>query len=157
MSATITGATLTTHSNVAAGIGGAIVFTGTLALIAALVIVGVLASIVMMAFTPPRTHTEFGGMLALAVSSSCLGGPLVIEWYELGGLSLPAQLGVCFIVAAPAWLIARIIANQLGKWRDAKSPIQAISSDIHTARSNIEGYQPNARTEDGLGNPPKNP
>jgi hypothetical protein len=130
MSATISGATLTTNSNVAAGIGGAIVITGTFVIIAALIAVGVLAALVTMALTPPRTRTEFGGMLALAVASSLFGGPLAIEWFQLGWLSQTAQLGICFIVAAPAWLIARIIANQLGKWRDAKSPIREITNDL---------------------------
>ena len=134
MSSTISAATITAQSPAVATIGSTIVITGSLMIMAALLIVGVLAALVMMALTPPRTHLEFAGMLSMAVSSSFLGGPLVVEYLQLGYLSLVAQLGVCFMTAAPAWLVARIVANQLARWRDAKNPISSITKDIRDAR-----------------------
>jgi len=134
MSDAISAATLTTHSSTAATIGSALVITSTFALIAVLIVVGVLAALVMMALTPPRSGLEFAGMLAMAVSTSVFGGPLAIEWLSLGWLSIHAQIGFCFIAAAPAWLVARIVANQLSRWRDAKNPIGTITRDVREAR-----------------------
>ncbi|WP_146164428.1 hypothetical protein [Agitococcus lubricus] len=130
MSSTISTATLTAQSNGVATLGSAIVMTSSIVIILLLLFVGILAALVMMSLTPPRTRLEFAGMLSMAVASSCFGGPLVIEYYELVNLSMTAQLGICFMVAAPAWLVARIIANQLSKYRDAKSPVDSIGRDI---------------------------
>ena len=134
MSSTISVATITAQSPVAATIGGAIGAISIVTLIVLLLILGILAAVVMMALTPPRSHLEFAGMLSLAVSSSCFGGPLVIEYLQLGWLSMTSQLGICFITAAPAWLVARIVANQLARWRDAKNPLRTITRDVREAR-----------------------
>lgn len=124
----------TPQLTVAATIGGAIGAISIVTLIILLLILGILAAVVMMALTPPRSHLEFVGMLSLAVSSSCFGGPLVIEYLQLGWLSMTSQLGICFITAAPAWLVARIVANQLARWRDAKNPLRTITRDVREAR-----------------------
>lgn len=100
-----------------------IVFSGWL-------FVGVLAALVMMALTPPQTRLQVFGMAAAAFASSFFVGPLVIEAYGFSHYSFQAQLGICFMCAAPAWMLWSIVSVVLKKWRDSKNPVDAIGKDI---------------------------
>ena len=92
-------------------------------------IVGILAACVGKALTPPKSRSELIGMLAASFGSSLFVGPLVIEWYDLTHLGFQAQLGVCFIVAAPAWLGWCVVSRQFERWRKARNPISTIRRD----------------------------
>lgn len=94
------------------------------------VLVGVLAALVMIALTPPRTKIELFGMVASAFASSTFVGPLIIESYGFENYGLQAQLGICFMCAVPAWLAWSIVRVILQKWRDSKNPVGAIGKDI---------------------------
>lgn len=93
-------------------------------------IVGILAACVDMALTPPKTRGELVGMIAALFSSSLFVGPLVIEYYGLTSLSFQAQLGICFMVAAPAWLGWCVVVRQFDRWRKAKNPASTIRRDM---------------------------
>ena len=104
-------------------ISGLLVFSGWL-------LVGVLAALVMIALTPPKTKTELFGMVASAFGSSLFVGPLVIEAYSFGHYSFQSQLGICFMCAVPAWLLWSVVRVIIQKWRDSKNPVDAIGKDI---------------------------
>lgn len=93
-------------------------------------IVGILAACVGMALTHPKSRSELVGMLAASFGSSLFVGPLVIEWYDLTHLGFQAQLGVCFMFAAPAWMGWCIVSRQFERWRRARNPIDTINSDL---------------------------
>ena len=95
-----------------------------------LLMVGALGALVAMAMTPPRTRTELMGMLAASFGSSLFIGPLVIEYYQLTAYSFHAQLGICFMVAAPAWLGWCVVSRQFDRWRKARNPVNTIRNDL---------------------------
>jgi len=109
-------------------ISGLLVFSGWL-------LVGVLAALVMIALTPPKTKMELFGMVASAFASSLFVGPLVIEAYGFGHYGLQAQLGICFMCAVPAWLIWSVVRTIIQRWRDSKNPVGAIGKDIKRIKS----------------------
>lgn len=94
------------------------------------IFVGVLAALVMIALTPPKSKGELFGMVASAFGSSFFVGPLVIEAYGFSNYGLQAQLGICFMCAVPAWLLWSVARVILQKWRDAKDPVGKISRDV---------------------------
>lgn len=94
-----------------------------------LMLVGALGALVAMALTPPRTRAELMGMLAASFGSSLFVGPLVIEYMGLTHYGFQSQLGICFMVAAPAWLGWCVVSRQFDRWRKAKNPLQAIRRD----------------------------
>lgn len=104
-------------------ISSVLVFSGWL-------LIGVLAALVMIALTPPKTKMELFGMVASAFGSSLFIGPLIIEAYSLGHYSFQSQLGICFMCAVPAWLLWSVVRVIIQKWRDSKSPVDAIGKDI---------------------------
>lgn len=95
-----------------------------------LMFVGALGAVVAMALTPPKTRTELIGMLAASFGSSLFVGPLVIEYLNLTHYGFQAQLGICFMVAAPAWLGWCVISRQFDRWRNAKNPAKTIRGDL---------------------------
>ena len=101
----------------------ALVFSGWL-------LVSVLAVLVMISLTPPRTKMELFGMVASAFGSSLFVGPLVIEAYGFSHYTLQSQLGICFVCAVPAWLLWSVVRVIIQKWRDSKNPVDAIGKDI---------------------------
>lgn len=138
---TKTGVIMTDPASCGAAAGGisvnaatAMNVCGAVLVLSSLLIVAVLAAVLMMALTPPRTKLETAGMISAAFGNSYLVGPWVIENYGLTSLSFQAQLGVCFCMAAPAWLLWRIVSNQLARWRDSKNPLGTISRDVRQAR-----------------------
>lgn len=105
-----------------------IVFSGWL-------LVGIFAALVMMALTPPQTRLQVFGMGSAAFASSFFVGPLVIEAYGFSHYSFQAQLGICFMCAAPAWMMWSIVRVVLQKWRDSKNPVGTITKDIKKIKS----------------------
>lgn len=95
-----------------------------------LMFVGALGAVVAMALTPPKTRTELMGMLAASFGSSLFVGPLAIEYLNLTHYGFQAQLGICFMVAAPAWLGWCVISRQFDRWRNAKNPAKTIRGDL---------------------------
>jgi hypothetical protein len=98
-------------------------------------LVGVLAALVMIALTPPRTRVELFGMVASSFGSSLFIGPLIIEAYQLTHYSFQAQMGICFMCAAPAWLMWSVVRTIIQRWRDSKNPVGAIGKDIKRIKS----------------------
>lgn len=94
-----------------------------------LLLAGALGAIVAMALTPPKTRFELMGMLAASFASSLFVGPLVIEYLNLTHYGFQAQLGICFMVAAPAWLGWCVVSRQFERWRKARNPIGTIRRD----------------------------
>lgn len=93
-------------------------------------IVGILAACVGMALTPPKSRGELIGMLAASFGSSLFVGPLVIEYLALTHYGFQAQLGICFMVAAPAWLGWCVVSRQFDRWRKARNPARTIRGDL---------------------------
>jgi len=98
--------------------------------IGSLAFVGALAALIAMALTPPKSRTELMGMIAASFGSAMFIGPLAIEYYGLSHLSFQSQLGICFMVAAPAWLGWCVVARQFDRWRKAKNPEHTIREDL---------------------------
>lgn len=115
-------------------LAGALTTCGLWVAGSALLVVFVLAALVMMAMTKPRSSQEMAGMLAAAFAHSMLAGPWVIEYMGWTTMSFQAQLCVVFCMAAPGWLLWRIVFNQLARWRDSKNPISVITKVIRDAR-----------------------
>ncbi|MBX9754801.1 MAG: hypothetical protein K2X80_08610 [Pseudomonadaceae bacterium] len=74
--------------------------------------VAVLAAIVVMAMTLPKTVREFGVSLICTVMGSICGGAGVVSYLGIGswandGFGLMALLGISFVCGLPAWLIIR--------------------------------------------------
>jgi predicted permease len=99
------------------------------------VLVGILGALVMIALTPPRTKKELLGMVASSFGSSLFIGPLIIEAYGLTHYSFQSQLGICFMCAAPAWLLWGVVRTIIQKWRDSKDPVGKISRDVKRIKS----------------------
>lgn len=95
-----------------------------------LLLAGALGAIVAMALTPPKSRAELMGMLAASFASSLFVGPLVIEYLALTHYGFQAQLGICFMVAAPAWLGWCVVSRQFERWRNARNPISTIRKDV---------------------------
>lgn len=74
--------------------------------------VAVLAAIVVMAMTLPKTVREFGVSLICTVMGSICGGAYVVSAMGIGSwvnddIGLMALLGIAFVCGLPAWLIVR--------------------------------------------------
>lgn len=83
--------------------------------------VAVLAAVVVMAMTLPRTVREFGvAMISTTVFSIC-GGAFVVRWMDIGhwvndDAGMIAIGGVIFVCGLPAWVLVRA----LFAWSEAK-------------------------------------
>lgn len=76
--------------------------------------VAVLAAIVVMAMTLPKTVREFGVSLICTVMGSICGGAYVVSAMGIGSwvnddIGLMALLGIAFVCGLPAWLIVRAV------------------------------------------------
>jgi hypothetical protein len=74
--------------------------------------VAVLAAIVVMAMTLPKTVREFGVSLICTVMGSICGGAYVVSSLGISSwvnddFGLIALLGIAFVCGLPAWLIVR--------------------------------------------------
>lgn len=87
--------------------------------------VAVLAAIVVMAMTLPKTPREFVVALISTVVSSIGGGAFVIRWLEIGhwaqdDVGLIGLMGVVFVCGLPAWVLVRA----LFAWSESKKDRQ---------------------------------
>ena len=76
--------------------------------------VAVLAAIVVMAMTLPKTVREFGVSLICTVMGSICGGAYVVSAMGIGSwvnddIGLMALLGIAFACGLPAWLVVRAV------------------------------------------------
>lgn len=87
--------------------------------------VAVLAAVVVMAMTLPKTAREFVVALISTVVSSIGGGAFVIRWLEIGhwaqdDVGLIGLMGVVFVCGLPAWVLVRA----LFAWSESKKDRQ---------------------------------
>lgn len=87
--------------------------------------VAVLAAVVVMAMTLPRTVREFFVAMVCTTVSSIGGGAFLVRWLDLGhwvndDLGIIAIGGVIFVCGLPAWVIVRA----LFAWSEAKKDRQ---------------------------------
>lgn len=87
--------------------------------------VAVLATVVVMAMTLPRTVREFFVAMVCTTVSSIGGGAFLVRWLDLGhwvndDLGIIAIGGVIFVCGLPAWVIVRA----LFAWSEAKKDRQ---------------------------------
>ena len=89
--------------------------------------VAVLAAVVVMAMTLPKTMREFMvAMISTTVSSLC-GGAFLVRWLEIGhwandDVGMVALGGLVFIAGLPAWVVVRAWFA----WSEAKKDRQIV-------------------------------
>ncbi|WP_417480427.1 hypothetical protein [Maricaulis maris] len=89
--------------------------------------VAILAAVVVMAMTLPRTVREFVvAMISTTVASLC-GGAFVVRWLEIGhwandDVGMVAIGGLIFVCGLPAWVLVRA----LFAWSEAKKDRQIV-------------------------------
>jgi len=87
--------------------------------------IAILAAVVVMAMTLPKTVREFVvAMISTTVSSLC-GGAFVVRWLEIGDwanddVGMVAIGGLIFVCGLPAWVLVRA----LFAWSEAKKDRQ---------------------------------
>lgn len=72
----------------------------------------VIAAVVVMCMTLPRSVREFGVALTCTLVGSLAGGAFVIRWFEIGHwasdeVGLVGLGGVIFVCGLPAWVMVR--------------------------------------------------
>ncbi|WP_425327866.1 hypothetical protein [Pseudomonas nitroreducens] len=72
----------------------------------------ILAAILVMAMTLPKTVREFVVSMTCTVVSSVCGGAFVVRWFDLGNwvqddVGMVAICGIIFVCGLPAWVIVR--------------------------------------------------
>jgi len=87
--------------------------------------VAVLAAVVVMAMTLPRTVREFFVAMVSTTVSSIGGGAFLVRWLDLGhwvndDLGMIAIGGMIFVCGLPAWVLVRA----LFAWSEAKKDRQ---------------------------------
>lgn len=87
--------------------------------------VAVLAAVVVMAMTLPRTIREFFVAMISTTVASIGGGAFVVRWLDLGhwvndDLGMIAIGGVIFVCGLPAWVLVRA----LFAWSESKKDRQ---------------------------------
>ncbi len=95
---------------------------------------GIAAGAVAMALTMPKSTTEFFRRLIVTVLTSVLVGPIFIEMYGFSHYTLRSQVGICFLVGIPSWLIMSYIVHWLEK-SENKTPYQ-IAQELRRIRGN---------------------
>ena len=89
--------------------------------------VAVLAAVVVMAMTLPKTMREFMvAMISTTVSSLC-GGAFLVRWLEIGhwandDVGIVALGGLVFVAGLPAWVLVRAWFD----WSEAKKDRQIV-------------------------------
>lgn len=94
-----------------------------------------LSAAVAVALFPAKTPRQMFGLLACCASSFWYVGPFVIEYFHLQNYSMEAKDGIRFFCAVPSWMIWQIIAVILTKYRNSKTPIKDIMTDIKRIKS----------------------
>lgn len=95
-------------------------------------VAGVAAGVVAMAITLPKSTSEFCRRLLVTVLTSVLAGPIFIEMYGFDSYTLRSQVGICFLIGVPSWLIMSYIVHWLEKSKN-KTP-QEIADEIRKLR-----------------------
>jgi phage shock protein PspC (stress-responsive transcriptional regulator) len=95
-------------------------------------VAGVAAGVVAMAITLPKSTSEFFRRLLVTVLTSVLAGPIFIEVYGFDSYTLRSQVGICFLIGVPSWLIMSYIVHWLEKSKN-KTP-QEIADEIRKLR-----------------------
>ncbi len=104
--------------------------------------VAVLAAVVVMAMTLPKTVREFVvAMISTTVSSIC-GGAFVVRWLGIGDwanddVGLIAIGGLIFVCGLPAWVLVRAWFKWAEKRRD--KDLGEIAQDLAEIRRNLNG------------------
>ena len=104
--------------------------------------VAVLAAVVVMAMTLPKTVREFVvAMISTSVSSIC-GGAFVVRWLGLGSwtnddVGVIALGGIIFVCGLPAWVLVRAWFKWAEKRRD--KDLTEIASDLAELRKAVTG------------------
>jgi quinol-cytochrome oxidoreductase complex cytochrome b subunit len=104
--------------------------------------VAVLAAVVVMAMTLPKTVREFVvAMISTSVSSIC-GGAFVVRWLDLGSwanddVGVIALGGIIFVCGLPAWVLVRAWFKWAEKRRD--KDLTEIASDLAELRKAVTG------------------
>lgn len=104
--------------------------------------VAVLAAIVVMAMTLPKTVREFVvAMISTTVSSIC-GGAFVVRWFDLGAwvnddFGLMAIGGVIFICGLPAWVLVRAWFKWAEKRKD--KDLAELATELTDLKKTITG------------------
>lgn len=75
-------------------------------------LMAVLAAIVVMAMTLPRTVREFIVAMISTVVSSIAGGAFIVRWFEIAhwvhdDMGMIAIGGIVFVCGLPAWVLVR--------------------------------------------------
>ena len=102
--------------------------------------VAVLAAIVVMAMTLPKTAREFVvAMISTTVSSIC-GGAFVVRWFDLGAwvnddFGLMAIGGLIFICGLPAWVLVRAGFKWAEKRKD--KDLAELATDLQDLKKSI--------------------
>jgi hypothetical protein len=105
-------------------------------------LLAVLAAVVVMAMTLPKTAREFVvAMICTTVSSIC-GGAFVVRWLGIGDwahddVGLIAIGGLIFVCGLPAWVLVRAWFRWAEKRRD--KDLTEIASDLAELRKAVTG------------------
>jgi Cu/Ag efflux pump CusA len=104
--------------------------------------VAVLAAVVVMAMTLPKTVREFTvAMISTSVSSIC-GGAFVVRWLGIAhwvndDAGMIAIGGIIFVCGLPAWVLVRAWFKWAEKRRD--KDLTEIASDLAELRKAVTG------------------
>lgn len=104
--------------------------------------VAVLAAVVVMAMTLPKTVREFVvAMISTSVSSIC-GGAFVVRWFGIGSwanddVGVIALGGIIFVCGLPAWVLVRAWFKWAEKRRD--KDLAEMASDLAELRKAVTG------------------
>jgi hypothetical protein len=104
--------------------------------------VAVLAAVVVMAMTLPKTVREFVvAMISTSVSSIC-GGAFVVRWFDIGSwanddVGVIALGGIIFVCGLPAWVLVRAWFKWAEKRRD--KDLAEMASDLAELRKAVTG------------------
>lgn len=121
---------------------GALTAAGGIALykLGAFGFVAVLAAVVVMAMTLPKTVREFVvAMISTSVSSIC-GGAFVVRWLNIGhwvndDAGMIAIGGIIFVCGLPAWVLVRAWFKWAEKRRD--KDLAELATDIAELRKTV--------------------
>lgn len=104
--------------------------------------VAVLAAVVVMAMTLPKTVREFVvAMISTSVSSIC-GGAFVVRWFDIGSwanddVGVIALGGIIFVCGLPAWVLVRAWFKWAERRRD--KDLAEMASDLAELRKAVTG------------------
>lgn len=104
--------------------------------------VAVLAAVVVMAMTLPKTVREFVvAMISTSVSSIC-GGAFVVRWFGIGSwanddVGVIALGGIIFVCGLPAWVLVRAWFKWAERRRD--KDLAEMASDLAELRKAVTG------------------